>query len=526
MGQLEINKWLLGKIDGYNEFLEFGADTCKGVFYEFPNIDMNKLSNGSIYYIRGDKGTGKTMLLKYLEAKLSENEKNYTVFIRFKRDINEDDRNQIKRTSLPVQPFEEILEKNIPTDNSIDSVLSWEVYLIKVIIYRIISENNKIFKTSDTNWKKLVKTLNALYGQNAFSKIQSILPKIKKGAVGLQIPDVATLDLELEWVNKEEKTVAFSSLARNIIDLFSNLVPDSDYNMYVMIDELELSLKRTKIFERDITLIRDLIRAIQVLSEISKEKKYNVFLLCAIRNEVYHHVASKGYELNKAINDFGVEIQWKQKGGDIRKHPLLAMLEKRIQYSERKNNLHVTSDIWRTYFVSTINNERIPTPNYILNQTWYKPRDIIRMFSIIQKYQGTKKTIDQEVFDSINEEYARESWTEFEEELMASYSDKEVEGIRQVLTGIKLPFNFEEFKKQIEEKSEFYDEVEFLKNSDKKPADILKALYNLGVLGNYSSASRFVFKGDIDIDLIQPLTIHYPLIKYFKARIQKSSHNL
>lgn len=36
---------------------------------------------------------------------------------------------------------------------------------------------------------------------------------------------------------------------------------------------------------------------------------------------------------------------------------------------------------------------------------------------------------------------------------------------------------------------------------------------------NYGSNSRFMFKGDTDIDPIMPITIHYPLIKFFQASI-------
>ena len=131
MGRLKINDIYLGKTDGYNEFLEYGQDTCKGLFFEFPNVPINKLLDGSIYYIFGNKGTGKTMLLKYLESKLLENPiTNFTEFIRFKRDVDIEQRNQLKRTALPNNSFEEIIERDIPTDITLDCTLAWQVYLI------------------------------------------------------------------------------------------------------------------------------------------------------------------------------------------------------------------------------------------------------------------------------------------------------------------------------------------------------------------------------------------------------------
>lgn len=55
----------------------------------------------------------------------------------------------------------------------------------------------------------------------------------------------------------------------------------------------------------------------------------------------------------------------------------------------------------------------------------------------------------------------------------------------------------------------------------RKTPEILKDLYDVGIIGNYALNSRFVFKGDTDIDPIMPITIHYPLIKFFQASIKK-----
>lgn len=112
MGNLKFKDVYLGKIDAYNEYLEYGQDVFKNIFFEYPNFDLAKVLNGSVYYICGDKGSGKTMLLKYVESIIYENkEVSFAEFIRFKKDIDEDQRNQIKRASIPTQPFEEIIER-------------------------------------------------------------------------------------------------------------------------------------------------------------------------------------------------------------------------------------------------------------------------------------------------------------------------------------------------------------------------------------------------------------------------------
>ena len=222
--------------------------------------------------------------------------------------------------------------------------------------------------------------------------------------------------------------------------------------------------------------------------------------------------------MNKVILDFGVTISWEQKGGNIRNHPLLKMLEKRIHYSEKLAGLQESADIWSTYFVPYIGDSKLSIENYLLDQTWYKPRDIIRLFSIIQKQHGYKTFFDQEVFDAVRKTYAEESWIEFEEVLTAKYSDEEVEGIKKSLTGLSLPFEVKDFQHNIDSNIDFFEEVETLAKNRKAP-QILKDLYEIGVIGNYGTNPRFSFKGDTDISPTMPLTIHYPLIRFFKASI-------
>jgi hypothetical protein len=101
-------------------------------------------------------------------------------------------------------------------------------------------------------------------------------------------------------------------LAKQIINLYSVLTPVED-KIYIFIDELELAFKQTKKYQRDVALIRDLIFAIEYLSDINRTHNFNVFLITAIRSEVYKNIISKGLEINKTIHDFGVTISWEQK---------------------------------------------------------------------------------------------------------------------------------------------------------------------------------------------------------------------
>lgn len=524
MGQLQLKDLYIGKTDGYNEFLEYGSDVCRNIFFEYPNLDKCKLLDGSVYYICGDKGTGKTMLLKYIESLIADNSNiDFSQFIRFKKDVDEDQRNLLKRTALPQAPFEEIIESDIPTDTTIDCVLAWQVYLIKVIVNRLKTTEYGVFERND-QWKRLCLVIDAIYNdKNNTNSLRKILPKIKRGNVEINIATVAKLNLDLEWTDDSKKTVPFISLGKMVVDLYSSLTP-CENRIYIFIDELELSLKKTKKYERDITLIRDLIFAIQYMNEISKLNSFKVFLITAIRNEVYQHVKSKGLEINKPIHDYGFLIDWRQKGGNIQEHPLLKMLARRFQYSEQHHGLTPTQNVYSDYFLPEVGRAKISIYNYILDQTWYRPRDIIRLFSIIQSVAGEKNYIDQQTFEIVKQRYSEESWTEFEEILTVKYSDREVCGIKIALTGLQVPFTVSDFEKSINGKADVFEEVELLRKQ--KATFILRDLYDIGVIGNYGDFPRFSFKGEKDIDPLLPLTFHYPLLRYFKASIRNKEKRL
>lgn len=524
MGQLKLKDLYIGKIDGYNEFLEYGTDVCRNLFFEYPNLDINKLLNGSIYYICGDKGTGKTMLLKYIESLVEASSNvDFSQFIRFKKDVDEDQRNLLKRAALPQEPFEEIIESEISADVTIDCVLAWQVYLIKVIVNRLKITEFGVFERDD-KWDKLCILLDAIYKDKDLSNpLKKILPKIKKGNIEVSASSVAKLNLDLEWSDSSKEFAPFINVGKKVVDLYGSLSP-CENRIYVFIDELELSLSKTKKYERDITLIRDLIFAIQYINEISKQNNYNVFLVTAIRNEVYQHVKSKGLEINKPIHDFGFQIDWRQKGGNIQEHPLIKMLARRFQYSEQYHGFTPTQNVYSDYFLTQIGRARVPIYNYILDQTWYRPRDIIRLFSIIQSVAGERNYIDQQTFESVKQRYSEESWAEFEEMLTVKYSDREVGGIKIALTGLQVPFMVSDFARNINGKASVFEEVELLQK--KNAAFILRDLYDIGVIGNYGDFPRFAFKGEKDIDPLLPLTFHYPLLRYFKASIRSKEDML
>ena len=319
----------------------------------------------------------------------------------------------------------------------------------------------------------------------------------------------------MEWDNKAEKTIKFNTFAKKIISLYRSLSP-TNTACYVLIDELELVYLKKKKYERDVALIRDLIQAVYYINEISKVHMFKVRVIVCIRNEVYRSIQAIGMEINKMIQDYGVSISWIQHGGSIDENPLIQMLNNRLLQSQPKEIREHEISVWNVYFDESFASGK-SVKNYIIDQTWNKPRDITRLFMLIQKRSEENTKIGKADFDAIRADYSDEAWQEFSNELSAKYNQEEINGIKQVLTGINIPFSRKQFTERIEIEKDLFESVRLL-SEKRKPADVLADLYRVGVIGNAGKLSRFVFKGHETFDPLDCCTIHYPLRRFFSAK--------
>ena len=271
-------------------------------------------------------------------------------------------------------------------------------------------------------------------------------------------------------------------------------------------------------FEKDVALVRDLIIAIDDMNTLCSNKGMQIHTIAAIRSEVLRNVRSTGYELTKPIEDRGIEINWFQKGGDYKENQLLTIIENKIHASEQMSGFPPSKDVWKEYFGEDINGEE--TRKYILNNSLYRPRDIIRMMSAIHNQIGTSEKFTQEAFDKAQQEYSELMWTEIKDELRLSYSEDEVNAIFTLLNRITMPFTYEILSQRIAQLGKFYPRMPELLNSERL-TQMLNKLYELGIIGNTGKPMNFVFLGRTALDLLGRMVIHTPLRNYFSVQYER-----
>jgi len=315
--------------------------------------------------------------------------------------------------------------------------------------------------------------------------------------------------------NKETEKVNFSKTAKLILDLFQKLIY-CENPVYIIIDELELSVKNKKAFSRDIELVRDLILTVDKMNHLSRELGYKIKIISSVRSEVINNVLAYGYEINKCTEDYGVSIEWFQKGGSYKDSPLLKLIENKIHASEKSMGYPLSEDVWSTYFASEINEMEVR--KYILSYSWQRPRDVIRMMRIVQDQWRGEDIISQEMFDRAMQKYSENTWNEIAEELVLSYSDEnDIKAIKKFFTGIQVPFTFSYLIKRADSLGEIYDYVKkFFEKT--KMIDFLEKMFEWGIVGNSGQRMVFKFLGDRDLSPTDDMILHRPLRNFFAVK--------
>ena len=130
--KLELSKIKFGKTDAFNELKEYGTEWFKTAFFNYKKYSIDDFICGNKYYICGDKGSGKTSFIRYLQCELQEDTNNLIIPIRFKTEIDDLDRKSIITASNNVK---EISAEGVEASReSSDTVLVWCVYIINKFI--------------------------------------------------------------------------------------------------------------------------------------------------------------------------------------------------------------------------------------------------------------------------------------------------------------------------------------------------------------------------------------------------------
>lgn len=494
MCKLTIKDIYAGKPDAKDEIDFGGLEEFIKTYVVAEHFNIESLISGTNCFITGFKGTGKTALLFYLDNRFKEiDESTCSSFIFFKEEFTDTKRSELESIAKRILSSISV-EKNALVDNQ-EFEYIWRWLLFK----RIVSDNeeyNRGLFIDDENWKKFENIIGKIKSPNNRRKF-TIPQKIKMAVpyVEPSTQSVITPEVEVDLQNtSDDKYLKFMEVIDEAERLLLNTTR-TDIPYYIFVDELEAYYGDISVFKRDLCLIRDLIFTVKRFnSNFSAINMRCTKIICSVRSEILtaisRFVVTK--ELNKVTAGFAVPLMWNYSNTSSYMHPIIQILLKRIAVCEGEGCVNPDyKKVYERWLPENIHG--IEPANYILNNSWCKPRDIVRLITTVQNsIYNNSKAFTQSVFDSVVKTYSEDSLTEIKEELRALYDTDQIDMIISCFMGYKTTFSVSQIKQRIKK----YFQGSILETHF---AQVIDDLYRLGFLGNFlpvSKTYRWQHKGD------------------------------
>ncbi len=509
MNEIKIKDIYAGKPDAKDEIDFGGLEEFIKTYVVAEHFNVESLISGTNCFITGFKGTGKTALLFYLDSRFKEiDESTCSSFIFFKEEFTDTKRSELESIARRILSSISV-EKNALVDNQ-EFEYIWRWLLFK----RIVSDNeeyNRGLFIDDENWEKFENVIGKIKSPN--NKRKFIIPKKIKMAVPYVEPStqsVITPEVEVDLQNtSDDNYLKFMEVIDEAERLLMNATR-TDIPYYIFVDELEAYYGNISVFKRDLCLIRDLIFTVKRFnSNFSTINMKCTKIICSVRSEILtaisRFIVTK--ELNKVTAGFAVPLMWNYSNTSSYMHPIIQILLKRIAVCEGCVNPDYKK-VYERWLPENIHG--IEPANYILNNSWCKPRDIVRLITTVQNsIYNSSKAFTQSVFDSIVKTYSEDSLIEIKEELRALYDTDQIDTIINCFMGYKTTFSVSQLKQRI--KTYFQGSI-----LEAHFTQVIDDLYRLGFLGNFlpvSKTYRWQHKGDSRVILSEEwrLVVHYAL---------------
>ena len=439
------------------------------------SISYDDFIKGNKFIVHGVKGTGKTALLHYLSIQAKKSDVD-TKFLLFSKDVTEDDRKNLSKAA----GFSLTEYNSRQIDQDFEAVWLWYFHRH---VAQTLTEKDDSSSKEKVDYLRYVEHVSGDKENSWQTKLWRLLPRFRNGRIEIKgkVP-VGEASISGDFEHRGEyHQISLTKAAERANDLLEK-IPKINTKHIIFVDELELSLSRTVDFVRDGRVISGLVRAAAHINEIFRTTKSSLKIICAVRSEVLRSSHVSGDEINKIVFDFGVPIRWNYSFDD-ENHPLLKIVENRVYTSIRTidPSFHV-GDSWSKLFPPSIQGRRFK--HWVLEKTWYRPRDIVRLFTICRDFDKESFSFSQNSFEQTARDYSNSCWTEISEELRASFTSEETEAVKTLFTGLEnkpLPFiQLEDFFKK---KSVNNPDIKNIIES-RTIHNLLEDFFRVGIIGN------------------------------------------
>lgn len=487
----------VGRADGRNEANE---KWFMDLFYDGNRNVEQVLENKGKFIISGRKGTGKTILAKYIEKKKRYEGTLTKVFS--KEDLF----------------LQYILEKeNEPlTETETGTFL---VYSILVAITKLIIENQKNIFSSLSVIDRL-KMLIAIHRLRKF--YFDVYPQgaFKSTSAEDTYADECSLS-----INKGAKYAAKNQTSKK-----SLLVRKRYYELEDELKKLVFNVMHYRdvmIFFDDLDELGDsgitdnvtssifmkLIEATRVLNqEMLANGIEDSRVIILLRTDIIDSLHAMSSNSNKFAVDSTVNLHWIKSVAKDHRHVLMDLVLTKIRKKCNIDSSVTNEQLYRKLFTGFSDQEPV---EYLLRQSFGRPRDVINYLNILIEQFGESEQFTFAMFSDkeCRRLYSTELECELKNELSIHFSKEEIDELFELFRSFgRNNFYFETIQQYVIERQENYLHIRTL-----KPYFIM--LYKLGAIGNCWKAGEknkyaWAYREDtesVDIDFNKKICVHFGL---------------
>lgn len=494
-----------GKPDASDEIRERGYDEFAKNYITPSEVNVNALAStvyGTPFFIMGDKGTGKTALIHYLEHYVCQIDGSAcSSFISFEKSFTPPRKAEFNAISSYITIDQSLATKGENVESDFTYIWKWQLY------QRIIDDNSNFSEglfVMDSNWDSFVSLIDRI--EKTIHKNKMVIPA-SVSFTAMTNPQLGTITpgIRVEPVDLSQRNFSaakgYGEFVK-IIDEADSILKDvirTDIPYYLFIDELEAYRGSGDTFFRDLRMIRDLLFVVKKMNDLFRS---GTKIICSVRLEILNAINRfiESKQLHKIMQGYDERLVWEHTNTNSFKHPIIGILLRRIESAEEQNGEKTTTDdIIKKWFETNVYNKHICT--YILDNTWHKPRDIVRLLLSAQtKNSRNASRFNQNVFDTFMPIYSKQCLDEIKEEMRALYTAIEIDQIINCLRGYKSCFKYTEI---IERARSLYPESRLSDN----PYTVLDDLYRIGVIGNIIEGKvtpQWAHKGQYTLMIDEP----------------------
>lgn len=474
--------------------ISWGSDEAKGDVrlpeYFVPIPEYKNLIAGEYRYIIGRKGTGKTAICEQIKNEATDNP---LWFYRY-----------LSLRDFPASIVRSLGDKHYRDKSKYVPI--WK-FLILIEISKMILDDNGVF---DNEVKNEIRSFLELNFPCDFSFVDVLKILDKKNS---------SLSVKYNWLNgSTSKThgvesvanIHYQKISAKLTEIINKISTDSTY--FLVIDELDEGYKAGEPNLRLILLA--LLRAVEDSKIELNFSQINYRPILALRSDIFDRLEDN--DLNK-LDDYVIRLKWYSSKEEL--CSLNDIVNARISASL---NLDKDSDHWHKFVNDLDPNLPYHTTTlwkYITNRTFERPRDIIKFLKYCSKIPGKGMLHFDDVYRA-ELKYSDWFYRELRDELHSHLPvwKETLDCITRVGSGI-----INDNTKLIDEFKKDFQIVEHVNNNNLCFDDLVRIMFDFGLLGNLNDKGTWLFKYKDD-DLVynpsQKLIVHFGFSKKLKLKMR------